>query len=263
MSIFCDSCGAPTEIERIDLSDAQLYDKIVNKEYDASISKEQANVLRNAYHFSKIRNDYHGMKKRYMNRYIDFALLRHYYEDNKQYLLTKQIPKELSLELFRIWDKKTFSHKKNNILEDMYENNFNSKELTDDMINSVEKIYVPDFNFKKLSSIRLIGNMIILSLKKTVKSAIVVGILAAVVYLAMSNYVPTMILAYRLRNHPLLIPALAAVSLFFGFIGGIRNSKHFPLRDAINSCTEFKKHIKLTANKQYKKIQYRIKKGEN
>ena len=261
MTLVCDSCGATILYEKPQLDESEFLNKIIIKKDFDKYSKELKVVIRNAYYFANIRNDYKGSSKKYLDKYIEFAFIRIYYEENKLMLLTRDFPKETSLTIYETLVTKRIGKEMNKIMLDIYEDDYKYKKLPPYITNRVGKVYIPKFNMSRISSGKLFRNSFITITKEVIKYSIVFIIIGLTILLASTFSSTTEVIYDTIIEFDYSIYLVLILGLIAGTYLGNKKISNFPIRDTINLDVNFKKHIKVEAEKKLKTIKYRIKKG--
>lgn len=261
MTLICDSCGANILYEKQQLDDEGFIKKILPNEHKDKYSKELKEVIRNAYYLSNIKKDYSGASKKYVDKYIEYAFLRVYYEENKLMLLTRDFPKETTLEIYQTLVDKKIGKDMSKIMLNVYKDDYENKKLPELITNNVEKVYLPNFNINRINSNRLFRSSFSLIIKESIKSAISFLLIGLTILLLSSILDGTKIVSDTINDFRYNIHLVIGLGLISGIYFGIKRIDEFPVKDSINSDPVFKKHIKIEAEKKLKTIKYRIKKG--
>lgn len=261
MSIFCDRCGAQLKTEKENINFESLEKQVLPIEIENPYGKDHESEIRNAYFLSNIRKEYKGKKLKYINQYIDYVLIRTYYEKNKRSLMTKDFRKDKAHDLLTSLTEMKLNKGVLDLLEEEYQEDYQNKKIPKHILNKVLKVYIPEFDLKKLNQskkfTKTIGNVI----KSTIKTAIVFGIILGIVYAGLTVGMPTLI--DTIMEVPYILYAVIGIVGFIGITKGSKKGNDFPYQDAISSNSVFKKHIMTEGKKRLKTLKYRMKKGKD
>lgn len=261
MTVICDSCGATMLYKKPQLEENELFEKILSEDDYEKYSKELKEIIRNAYYFANIRKDFKGSSKKYLDKYIEYAFIRIYYEENKFMLLTRDFPTETSLAIYQSFVDKKIGKEISKIMNDIYEDDYKFKKLPPYITNRVNKVYIPKFNLSKINSGRLFRNSFVIIVKEFIRSSIIVTLIGLTVLLLSTLSSSTEVIYDTIIDFEYNIFVILGLGLIIGGYIGAKKTENFPIKDTINSDPIFKKHIKVEVIKKIKTIKYRIKKG--
>jgi|GEM_PF-2748094 len=259
MTLFCDRCG--TQVSEVKMNfDFNTLEKHLHKtELEYPFSKGLQANIRNAYFLSKIKQDYKGYKLKYINQYIDYTLLRIYYEKNTRFMMTKDFSRKRAFDIYNSLVKMTFSKDTYELLDEIYTDEVKEKIIPQSAIKNVEKVYKHTFEIKKINPGRYRTYKLGKIIKAIFKSEIILAIISALAYVILSVVNPTIL--DTVIQQPLIIIGLATLFALRGIFKGSKQSRNFPVFDAIKSDQSFKKHINTDLRKKLKTLKGRIKKG--
>jgi|LGOV01.1.fsa_nt_gb hypothetical protein len=261
MTLICDSCGATILYKKPQLEEEEFLNKIVNEEYDNKYSKELKDMIRNAYYFTNIRKDFKGSSRKYLDKYIEFTLIRIYYEENKLMLLTRDFSKEISLEIYQTLVNKKTGKKIDEIMFSIYGDDYKFKKIPNEIIKKIDKVFIPNFNMTRVNSNRLFRSSVVSYSKEIIKSFVAFLLIGLTVLLLSSISSSTEVVFDLIKDFEYQIHLIIGLGLVSGTYFGYKRNDSFPIKDLINYDPIFKKHIKIEAEKKLKTIKYRIKKG--
>lgn len=254
MTLYCDRCGAQLSKEKINLNFEVIEKQVLPLGLETYFTKNQTEEIKTAFFLSNIKNDFKGFKRRYIDQYIDYVLLRTYYEKNKFILTSKEYDLEKALGLLTTFEKHKPTQIAKEILEEEYGDDYENKVIPKTITDQVERIYCVNYNLRLLSPVRFLSRIIFTTLIGSIRMAIPVGAIFAGAYILLPDLVePNM-------SNPILFATLGGILLVLGYLSSRKNRKYYPFEDIIKRNSEFNKHVKTEMKKRIKTIKYRIKK---
>ena len=263
MTLYCDRCGAQLSEEKISLTFKDIQKHILPIVIETSLSINQLDEIRIAYFLSNIRKDFRGFKKRYIEQYIDYVLLRTYYEKNKVLLTTEDFDKERALDLLLTFDKRKPQPLVFDILKEEYGDDYENKVIPKVIIDQVERIYDTKFNIKILSPSRFIFKTTFTILLGFIKILLIIGATGCIAYFALPIVSIDFDLLHYVTSNTYIILGIGVISLITGYLSSKMKRLYYPFEDIINQNKEFKKHLKVVVKNRIKNVRYRIKKTKN
>jgi hypothetical protein len=263
MTLYCDRCGAQLSEEKMPLKFEIIEKNVLPIAIETAFSKNQLHEIKIAYFLSNIRKDFRGFKKRYIEQYIDYVLLRTYYEKNKVLLTTEDFDKKRALDLLITFDTKKPQPLVFEILKEEYGDDYENKIIPKVITDQVGKIYDTEFNLKMLSPSRFLTKIGFTVLQGVIKIAIILGVIGAIAYIGIPMVITDFDIIDFITTNTYIIIGLAAIVLFLGYVTSKKKRLYYPFEDVINQNKEFKKHLKLVVKKRIKNIKFRIRKDKN
>ncbi len=260
MTAFCDRCGAQLTEERMELSFKIIQENIIPLEIETTYTKDHQEEIKNAYFLSNIRNDFRGGKRKYIDQYIDYVLLRTYYEKNKRLLTTGEFEKKKALSILNAFINRRPDNVIYEILKEEYGDDYDNRVIPKGITNNVEKVYLSEYNLKKLNPSKFFSKAVTNILISTIKSLVFFGVIGGALYFVMPMVITDFDLVEYILSNQYIVFALAGVILIRGLVKSHKNRKYYPFEDIINSNEGLKRRIKMDIKKRAKTLEYRIKK---
>ncbi len=260
MTLYCDRCGAQVSKEKIKLNFAVIEKTVIPLQIESEYKIDQVEEIKKAYFLSNIKSDFKGFKRRYIEQYIDYVLLRVYYEKNKVLLTTNDYDKERALALLE-----TFENRKPHpivleILKEEYGDDYENKVIPKSITDKIESIYCTNFSLRLLSPSRFLTRILITTFFGVIKMAVVLGLVGAMLYIGLPMIMPGFDLLSILQGNQYVYLIIGCILLILGYISSRKERFYYPFEDIVNSNSTFKRHIKNTIKKRSKTLRYRIKK---
>lgn len=254
MTLYCDRCGAQVSREKHTLTFEQVENMVLPIEIETTYGNYHQAEIRNAFFLSNIRKDFRGAKRNYIEQYIDYVLLFTYYMKNKVHLTTKEFDPQKALALLNTFYNRKPDPKVYELLEEEYGDDFENRVIPKNITDKVQRLYLSDYNPKKLKSSTFPVKTLISTIKGMIKVAFVLALVGAILYLGGMN--PIRIL---LNRPPALIGSIIVI-IGVGFISTRKERKYYAFEHIIDSNEVLKKQIKNDMKKRIKTLRYRLKK---
>ena len=260
MTLYCDRCGAQVAEEKMKLSFKEIEKCILPLNIESVYKKDHVQDIKKAYFLSNIRSDFRGFKKRYIDQYIDFVLLRTYYEKNKVLLTTLEFDKYKAVALLEAFEYRKLSPLTIELLKEEYGEEYENKIIPKSITDNIEHVYVSNFNLKLLSPSRFFLKSLITVIKGAVKMGVLTALISVVLYFVVPMFLPEIDLLEIATSFPYTWYIIGLLLIVLGFITSRKKREYYPFEDIINSNNEFKKHIKTDMKKRIKTLRFRIRK---
>lgn len=260
MTLYCDRCGAQLSQEKMNLTFDKILQNVLPIEIESVFQPDHEDEIRNAYFLSTIRTDFRGFKRKYIEQYIDYVLLRTYYEKNKVLLTTSEFDKEKALHLLEALESRKLTSEATMILLEEYSDDYENKMIPKSLTDQIMHVYCTDFNVKTINPSRFFIKSLKTVFGGVIKVAIILGVIIGAIVVGAPYVVPGMDILDMAMSFQYTYIILAAVLLVFGTITSRKKREFYPLDDIISKNATFKKHIKTEMKKRIKTLKYRIKK---
>lgn len=259
MTLYCDRCGAQVANEKVKLSFAIIEKNVVPLSIESDFDSNLIAEIKKAYFLSNIRKDYKGFRRRYIEQYIDYVLLRAYYEKNKVLLTSNEFAKEKALALLESFEQRKMNTTVLEILKEEYVEDYESKVIPRSITDKIENVYCTNFNLRLLNPSRFALKIIVTTFGGIIKMMILFGIIGALLYFGLPMIVPGFDLLSYVTNSSYSFIIIGVVVLL-GYFTSKKNRLYYPFEDIIDSNSGFKRHIKTDVKKRIKTLRFRIKK---
>lgn len=262
MTLYCDRCGAQVGKEKMKLNFKEIEKNVVPINIESTYKLDQIIEIKKAYFLSNIRKDFKGYKRRYIEQYIDYVLLRAYYEKNKVLLTTSDFDKQKALAVLETFENRKPNSLIKEILKEEYVEDYENKVIPRSITEKIENVYCTNFNLRVLSPSRFATKIIFTTIGGIIRMAILFGILGVLLYLGLPMFIPGYDLLNLITTTPISYVVIGFVLLVLGYITSRKKRLYYPFEDIINSNSVFKRHIKTEIKKRSKTLRFRIKKEE-
>lgn len=260
MTLYCDRCGAQLSKEKMKLNFMIIEKNVVPLTIESDFKIDQIDEIKKAYFLSNIKKDFKGFKRRYIDQYIDYVLLRVYYEKNKVLLTTNDYDKQRALALFETFENRKPDPLVLEILQEEYGEDYENKVIPKSIVDRIEHIYCTNFNLRILSPSRFLTRILMTTIGGVIKMALILGVLGAILYVGLPTVIPGFDLIQTITTYTYSYAIIGVVLLVLGYFTSKGQRVYYPFEDIINSNSVFKKHIKTNMKKRSKTLRYRIKK---
>ena len=129
MSLFCDRCGAQINEIKSKFHYTDLPKYLIDSKSTTQLEFNLDNTIKNAYFLSGINDDFKGSSKIYIEQYIDYCLLKIYYQKNYRYLMTSDFSQEKALIIYEALAKRKMSKNVQSLLEEEYPEHYENKTI--------------------------------------------------------------------------------------------------------------------------------------
>ena len=262
MTIYCDRCGAQLSKEKMPLSFEIIEKNVLPIHLETPYGRSQMTEIKNAYFLSNIRKDFRGFKRKYIDQYIDYVLLKIYYLKNKAILTTNDYDPQKAIQLLHAFESKKISKEVYEILKEEYGDDYENRVIPKSITERVEKVYLHEYNISNLSGAKFAVRTIISTLIGAFKAAIILGAIGAILYFVLLQTSALNLLDIVLST-PIAMIGTGVLVLIVGYLLSLKKREFYPLEHIINSNAEFKRHIKVEMKKRMKTLRYRMKKNSN
>lgn len=260
MTLYCDRCGAQLSEEKTPLTFDKILDNVLPISIESSLQPDHVEEIKTAYFLSNIRTDFRGFKKKYIDQYIDYVLLRTYYEKNKVLLTTRDFDKEKALHLLLALESKKLTSEAQMILLEEYAEDYENKIIPKSLTDQIIGVYCTNFNLKMLNPTRFFTKSLGTVLGGVIKVAIILGIVGAIAFFGLQYFAPSIDLLDIVNSFAYSYIILGGVLLILGTIISRKKREFYPLEDIVSHNQVFKKHIKNDMKKRIKTLKFRMKK---
>ncbi|AIO18094.1 hypothetical protein KQ51_00191 [Candidatus Izimaplasma bacterium HR1] len=260
MTLYCDRCGAQVSKDKMKLSFKEIEKYVLPLNIESDYKKDHTAEIKKAYFLSNIRKDFRGFKKRYFDQYIDYVLLRTYYQKNNVLLTTLEFDKYKALALLETFENRRPDPLAFEILKEEYGEDYENKVIPNSITEKIENVYCGNFNLKMLSPGRFFMKTLVTVISSTIKVGIIAGLVAAILYFALPMVLPDTDLLEMANSFSYTWFIVGFILLVLGYFSSKKKREFYPFEDIINSNSEFKKHIKSDMRKRIKTLRFRIRK---
>lgn len=260
MTLYCDRCGAQVAKEKMKLSFEDVERNVVPLTIESTFKLDQVDEIKKAYFLSNIKQDFKGYKRRYINQYIDYVLLRVYYEKNKVLLTTSEFDIKKALAILETFELRKPTSTVFEILKEEYGEDYEIKVIPRSITDQIKNVYCTNFNLRLLSPSRFGFKILFTTIVGIIRVSIFFAIIGALLLYVAPMFIPSFDFATIFKSLPYNYYMIGGLVIVIGYVSSRKQRKYYPFEDIINSNSVFKKHIKTDIKKRIKTLRYRIKK---